>query len=97
MKYINNWINGSETSPQSNSYLEKYNPHDGTLISNFANSSKEDVNLSVEVADSKFEKWKSFTPIKRGEILLELVNLIKTHHQKLCKCFNIFKIIKISY
>lgn len=87
MKYINNWINGSEATPLNNSYLEKYNPHDGTLISNFANSSKEDVSLSVEVADSKFEQWKSFTPIKRGEILLELVNLMKTNHQKLCNCF----------
>ena len=87
MKYINNWINGSETSPQSNSYLEKYNPHDGTLISNFANSSKEDVNLSVEVAYNMFEQWKSFSPIRRGEILLELVNLMKINHQKLCNCF----------
>ncbi|MFZ4671987.1 MAG: aldehyde dehydrogenase family protein [Flavobacterium sp.] len=87
MKYINNWINGLEVKPSNNSYLEKFNPHNGLVISKFANSSKEDVNLSVEVADNKFKQWKSFTPIKRGEILLELVNLMKTHHQKLCKCF----------
>ena len=87
MKYINNWINGLEVPPSNNSFLEKYNPHDGALISNFANSSIEDVNLSVEVAYKNFEQWKSFTPIKRGEILFELVNLMKKYHQKLCDCF----------
>lgn len=87
MKYINNWINGLEVPPSNNSYLEKFNPHDGLIISKFANSSKEDVDLSVEVAENSFKQWKSFTPIRRGEILLELVNLMKTHHQKICKCF----------
>ena len=87
MKYINNWINGSEVPPLNSSYLEKFNPHDDSLISNFANSSKEDVNLSVEVAYNSFEQWKSFTPIRRGEILLELVNLMKINHQTLCNCF----------
>lgn len=87
MKYINNWINGLEVPPSDNSYLAKYNPHDGALISNFANSSKEDVNFSVEVAYNKFELWKSFTPIKRGEILLEIVNLMKANQQKLSSCF----------
>ena len=87
MKYINNWINGSEKPPSNNSYLEKYNPHDGSLISKFANSCKEDVNLAVEIAGDKFELWKSFTPIKRGEILFELVNLMKARHQELSTCF----------
>lgn len=89
MKYINNWINGTEVTPLNNSYLEKYNPHDGSLISKFANSSKEDVNISVEIADSRLEIWKSFTPIKRGEILTDLVNLMKANSQKLTNCFAI--------
>jgi acyl-CoA reductase-like NAD-dependent aldehyde dehydrogenase len=87
MKFINNWINGSELHPYENSYLDKFNPHNGALISKFANSSKEDVNHSVEIAFSKFELWKSYTPVKRGEILLELVNLMKSQHEKLCNCF----------
>ena len=87
MKYIDNWINGKAESPLNNAYIEKLNPHNNSLISNFADSRQEDVNFACEIAHNSFALWSSLTPIKRGEILSELVKLMKLNHQNLCNCF----------
>ncbi len=79
MKYINNWINGKEVKSNNGEYVEKYNPHTGMIMSYFANSTNIDVNQSVDIANSKFSEWKNFTPIKRGEYLNRLVELMRSN------------------
>lgn len=87
MKYINNWINGNELKPFNNSYLNKLNPHNGEIIACFADSRNEDVSIAVNAAQNAFEDWKLLSPIKRGELLFQLVNLLKSNFEMLAKCF----------
>jgi len=87
MKYINNWINGCESKPLNNLYLNKLNPHNGEIISCFADSQKEDVSIAVNSAQKAFVIWKSLSPIKRGEILFKLVDLMKSNFEFLVNCF----------
>ncbi len=87
MKYINNWINGKEVKSNNGEYVEKYNPHTGMIMSYFANSTNIDVNQSVDIANSKFSEWKNFTPIKRGEYLNRLVELMRSNSNELANCF----------
>jgi acyl-CoA reductase-like NAD-dependent aldehyde dehydrogenase len=87
MKYINNWINGLEVKPESNLYLNKYNPHNNEIISLFANSQKEDVIASISAAQNSYYEWKKLTPIKRGELLFRIVDLMKSNFDSLIKCF----------
>ena len=89
MRYINNWIGGCEIQPINNKYLEKLNPHNGKVISLFADSEIGDVNHAVEEAKKSFQAWKSYTPVKRGEILFQLVDQLKMNHKSLCECFAI--------
>lgn len=89
MKYINNWINGSELKPIKNNYLNKLNPHNGDIISYFASSQEDDVSKAVKVAQDAFQNWKSLSPVKRGELLFNLVNLLKSNFDALVKCFSI--------
>lgn len=89
MKYIKNWINGCELESANNLYLKKFNPHNGEIISYFAASQKEDVSKAVKVAQDAFENWKLLSPIKRGELLFQLVSLLKSNFEALAKCFAI--------
>jgi len=49
-----NWINGEAVSENinENDWLEKYDPHSGELQSLFIDSSKKDVELAIETAQS---------------------------------------------
>jgi len=89
MKYLNNWINGCESEPGNNLYLNKFNPHNGEIISCFADSQELDVSMAVDSAQNAYEGWKSFSPVKRGELLLQLVKLMQLNFDNLTHIFAI--------
>ncbi len=86
MKKINNWIDGKECEPNSNLWLPKFNPHSGLQISEFANSTVDDVVKAVSVANSSFKEWSQITPIKRGQILSNIVKLMVQNSFELAEC-----------
>ena len=72
-----NWINGIECSSEEDMWIDKYNPDNGKLIIKVTNSSEIDVNNAVKAAENSFKEWSEFTPVKRGQILSKIVDLMK--------------------
>lgn len=86
IQYIPNWINGKESKPIIDSWLQKFNPHSGELLSWCADSTKNDVSNAISAAEIAFLQWSQYTPIKRGQILSDIVNLIKLRSEQLANC-----------
>ncbi len=77
MKTILNFINAEYVEPLSKKWLDNYNPSNGEIYSEIANSNAEDIELAYEAAAKAFKDW-SQTPIeKRSRILLKIADLIE--------------------
>jgi acyl-CoA reductase-like NAD-dependent aldehyde dehydrogenase len=83
---VPNWINGKEIKPTENHWLEKFNPDSGKLLSYFSNSSANDVQEAIAVADQSLSSWMLTPPVKRGEMLFNLVAIMKEHFSELADC-----------
>ena len=86
---ILNWINGHEVGPYSGLWLDKFNPHTGDLLCHVAESSKCDVDCAIDAAGCAFGKWSDLTPIRRGQLLAEVVATMKQHSDELASCIAI--------
>lgn len=84
--YVPNWINGKECQPRINKWLEKYNPHNHELLCYLADSSEEDVQHAIDVSSGAFEVWSELTPVRRGQILSDIVQLMKKRSDELADC-----------
>lgn len=86
---VPNWIDGRETSPETDSWLDKYNPHNGGLLARLADSSAADTNAAVSVAERSFPAWSELTPVRRGQILADIVAAMKRRADELAECIAI--------
>lgn len=86
---ILNWINGGMHSSCRNEWIEKFNPHSAELLYQVINSSQEDVEAAIDAAADTFDSWASLTPVKRGQILTDLVNVMKNHADALAQCISV--------
>lgn len=89
IQYISNWISGKSGSSKHDAWLDKFNPHNGELICRFADSSKEDTSVAIAAASNAFSDWAELTPIKRGQILSNIVDVMKRHKDDLAECIAI--------
>lgn len=80
---IPNWINGKESEPENSSWLDKFNPHNSELISRLADSSATDMHRAVSAAGRAFSVWSELTPVRRGQILSDIVVLMKCRSSEL--------------
>ncbi len=85
MEKILNYINGTYTQPQSNKWLENYNPSNGEVYSQIANSNADDVAKAYEAAEKAFPEWSNTTIEKRSRILLKIADLIDENLIKLAE------------
>ncbi|WP_327207514.1 aldehyde dehydrogenase family protein [Rhizobium johnstonii] len=83
---ILNWINGQASHASSEGWLEKFNPHSGELLYHVADSSQDDVEQAITAARSAFPAWAELTPVKRGQILMDIVALMKRRSDELAEC-----------
>lgn len=83
---IGNWIKGEVQLPSSDRWLDKFSPHDGRLLSHFADSSAADVDSAVLAASVVFPAWSDVSPVKRGQILGDLVSVMKRRSDELAHC-----------
>lgn len=83
---IPNWINGREVFPESGKWVEKFNPHNGELLSLVSDSTAKEVDQAVSVAENAFEQWAALTPVKRGQILADIVTAMKREYDVLADC-----------
>jgi len=83
---IPNWINGQETQPVSAAWIEKFNPHTGEVLCLVADSTAVEVQDAVSVASKAFPAWADLTPVRRGQILGDIVAAMKRHADELADC-----------
>lgn len=83
---IPNWIDGQKALPTTNAWLDKYNPHTGEVLCRVADSSADDVQKAVAIANSAFTAWADLTPVKRGQILADIVSAMKRRAGELSDC-----------
>jgi acyl-CoA reductase-like NAD-dependent aldehyde dehydrogenase len=83
---IPNWINGRESSPVVDGWIDKFNPHNGELLCQLADSTATDTSMAIVAADEAFLAWSEFTPVKRGQILTNIVVEMKRRAYELAEC-----------
>jgi alpha-ketoglutaric semialdehyde dehydrogenase len=83
---IPNWINGHESKPVGDSWMDKFNPHSGELLCQVADSTLVDVSAAITAADAAFSDWSELTPVKRGQILADIVAMMKHRADELADC-----------
>lgn len=83
---ILNWVNGRETPPENGAWLDKFNPHNGHLLCQVADSSEKDTQGAISVATEAFRAWSELTPVKRGQILADVVAAMKQRADELAEC-----------
>ena len=86
LSHIPNWINGQEARPANNLWLDKFNPHSGELLCYVADSSATDVHDAITAAGNAFSLWSELTPIKRGQVLSNIVASMKRRSDELADC-----------
>jgi len=86
---IPNWINGHEVQPENDTWLEKFNPHSGELHCCVADSSASDTQSAISAASDAFSAWSELTPVRRGQILADIVTLMKQRSNELADCIAI--------
>lgn len=83
---IVNWVGGADVPPTAGEWIDKFNPHDGSLLCRVADSSKADVELGIAAAQQAFPAWAELTAVKRGQILADVVAAMKRDADALAEC-----------
>ena len=83
---IPNWIAGAPAAPAADRWLDKIDPHSGAVISQLADSDADDARRAVDAAAAAFDAWSGTTPVKRGQILADIVAAMKAQAATLADC-----------
>jgi len=76
---IKNYINGEFANPESNQWIDNYNPSNGEIYGQIPNSSKEDVEQAYKAAKSAFPSWSQTTLEERSRILIKISELLEAN------------------
>ena len=76
MQKILNYINGNYTEPLSGLWLDNFNPSNGEIYSQTANSNAQDIELAYDSAKAAFPLWSNTTIEERSKIMLRIAELI---------------------
>ena len=82
---IYNWINGSKDIDENLSTLNKIDPSNQDIISNFVESNDIALEKAINSATKAFEIWSNFTPVYRGQMLEKLVLILNNNKTELAK------------
>lgn len=86
LQKVPNWINGQVTQSASATWLEKFNPHTGELLCYVVDSTVADVQQAINVASCAFADWSALTPVRRGQMLGDIVASMKLRLEELANC-----------
>jgi len=73
---ILNYINGEYVEPLSKKWLDNYNPSNGEVYSQIADSNSDDIAEAYKAAENAFPEWSNTTIDERSRILLKIADLI---------------------
>ena len=77
MQKIENYIGGELVAPESNEYLNNFNPACGEVYSLIPDSDKRDVEKAVEAAKNAFPIWSKMSAERRHDCLMRVSSLIE--------------------
>ncbi len=77
MEKILNYIDGKLIEPQSNEYLDNYEPATAEVYSLIPDSDEKDVTIAVEAAQKAFPLWSNTSKDERSKILYRISELIE--------------------
>jgi aminomuconate-semialdehyde/2-hydroxymuconate-6-semialdehyde dehydrogenase len=77
MKKILNYINGVYVNPIANKWLDNYNPSNGEIYTQIADSDKQDISRAYEAARDAFPAWSNTSTDQRSAIMLKIASLIE--------------------
>jgi len=83
MIQLQNYINGELVAPQSNNYLEVFNPAKGQVYAQAPDSNLDDVSAAVEAASEAFDSWSNLSTNERCRHLTNLADLIELSQDEL--------------
>ncbi|HID42873.1 MAG TPA: aldehyde dehydrogenase, partial [Archaeoglobaceae archaeon] len=83
--YFGNFINGKWVQHPGRDVFEVRNPATNQIIATIEQGTKEDIELAVNVAESKFESWRKIPAPKRGEIILEAARILRDEKEELAR------------
>lgn len=79
---IGNWIDGSERPARGARTFSKHSPVTGGVLVDVAASDDRDVSDAVDAAGRAFDGWSSTTPVRRGEILYDVVLALRANRER---------------
>jgi aminomuconate-semialdehyde/2-hydroxymuconate-6-semialdehyde dehydrogenase len=74
---IQNFINGKFVAPKSESYLDSFNPANGTVNALVPDSNSADVEAAVQSAELAFLDWSCTTRAHRAAIMNKVADLLE--------------------
>ena len=80
---LQNYINGELVAPNSNEYIDNYNPSTGKVYSLIPDSDAGDVKQAVAAAKVAYPTWSVTPKENRSKIMLKIVELINKNYDKL--------------
>lgn len=83
---IDNWIGGAARPSRNGRTLDKFDPHDGELLAQIADSEALDVADAIAAAQDAFPAWATLTPVRRGQILADVVTGMRRRSLELTDC-----------
>lgn len=83
----NHIINGQDTPPKENAYIDVICPATGKIIALTADGDARDVDLAVEAASTAFKNkdWRFMAPEQRSKLLYQLGNTVLANAQELAQ------------
>jgi len=82
-KSIKNYINGSYYEPQTEQYLNSFNPATGEQYMILPDSGEQDVNSAAKAAKMAFRQWADTSIEKRTRILVRIADIIEQNIERL--------------
>lgn len=82
---ILNYINGTYTKPQSGEWIDNYNPSNGEVYAQIANSNEVDVETAYQAAKTAFPLWSNTTIEERSRIMIRIADLIEKNLNSLAE------------
>jgi len=77
MDYLKNYINGTYCDAASGTWIDNYNPSDGSVYAQIPDSNKQDVANAYIAAQAAYPGWSNTTIEHRSKILLKIADLIQ--------------------
>ena len=86
MKTYGHYINGNHIDPSNNDTFDSNDPYTGEVWAKIARGSENEINLAVSAAKDALDgEWGSYSPSKRGKLLLSLAELSEKNAERLAE------------